>query len=92
MPFLADTRVGVWDITLNVASLCEELEIQLEKTYTQDIREGSKFWYYVMKIEWELNRCDTMPDFWDWFIIEGNYNNVEEWNEIETYFEDIEYD
>ena len=86
MPFLADTRAGVWNISLNVGSICEELESLLEKEYTEDIKEGSKFWYYVMMIERNLNSCDTMPDFWDWFVCEGEYNNVEEWDEIVDYF------
>lgn len=80
MPFNADTRVGVWKIELNVGPILEELERILEKEYDGDIDKGSDFWHYIGQIEDDLNYCDTMPDFWDWFI--DNYNNVPMWDEI----------
>jgi len=84
MPFIADTRCGVWKIELNVAEICGEMERMLEKEYSEDIKEGSKFWLYVIQIENDLNGCDTMPNFWEWFV--DNYNNVEMWNEIQDLF------
>jgi len=87
MPFIADSRCGVWDIELNVGEICGELERMLDKEYSGDIKEGSKFWLYVIQIEYALNRCDTMPDFWEWFLTDEEYNNVEMWNEIQDLFE-----
>ena len=88
MPFIADSRCGVWNIELNVGEICGELERMLEKEYSEDIKEGSKFWLYVSQIEYALNRCDTMPDFWEWFLTDEEYNNVEMWNEIQDLFLD----
>jgi len=90
MPFIADSRCGVWNIELNVGEICGELERMLEKEYSEDIKEGSKFWLYVIQIENALNRCDTMPDFWEWFLTDGEYNNVETWNEIQDLFVNVE--
>ena len=91
MPFLADSRCGTWKIELNTGEICGELERMLEKEYTKDINEGSMFWKYVIEIENSLNKCDTMPDFWEWFLDDGEYNNVEAWNDIQDYFkEDID--
>jgi len=90
MPFIADSRCGVWNIELNVGEICGELERMLEKEYSEDIKEGSKFWLYVIQIENALNRCDTMPDFWEWFLTDGEYNNVEMWNEIQDLFVNVE--
>jgi len=81
MPFIADTRCGTWDITLNVAAICEELEGLLEASYEEGIREGSEFWFYVSQLEVELNKCDKLPKFWRWFS--DNYNNVPHWNVIQ---------
>tara|TARA_R110002049_G_scaffold289649_1_gene472640 strand:- start:42 stop:596 length:555 start_codon:yes stop_codon:yes gene_type:complete len=86
MPFIADSRCGVWNIELNVGEICGELERLLDKEYSDNLIEGSKFWLYVSQIEYALNRCDTMPDFWEWFLTDGEYNNVEMWNEIEDLF------
>ena len=85
MPFIADSRAGVWNIQLNVSEICGEMETMFEKIYTEDIKEGSKFWLYVIQIETALNNCDKFPDFWEWFL--DNYNNVEMWNEIQYLFE-----
>ena len=86
MPFIADSRCGVWNIQLNVGEICGELERMLEKEFSEDFKEGSKFWLYVIQIENELNKCDTMPDFWEWFLTDEEYNNVEMWNEIQDLF------
>ena len=86
MPFLADSRCGTWKIELNTAEICGELERMLEKGYTEDINEGSMFWKYVIEIENNLNKCDTMPDFWEWFLDE--YNNVVAWNDIQDNFKE----
>ena len=88
MPFIADSRCGVWNIELNVGEICGELERMLEKEYIEGIKEGSKLWLYVSQIENALNKCDTMPDFWEWFLTDGEYNNVEMWNEIQDLFLD----
>ena len=90
MPFI-DTRCNVWDIKLNVEELLGELESMLAKEYSGDIKEGSKFWLYVIQIENALNKCDTMPDFWEWFLTDKNYNNVEMWDEIQDLFVESEY-
>ena len=84
MPFIADTRCGKWNIELNVAEILGEMESMLEKEYSEDIEEGSKFWLYVIQIENALSSQKNIPDFWQWFLDE--YNNVEMWNEIEDLF------
>ena len=87
MPFTSNHQSsGVWDIKLNTYKICGELERMLEKDYTEDITEGSLFWMYVIQIENYLNKCDTMPDFWEWFLDE--YNNVEAWNDIQDNFKE----
>ena len=43
MPFQADTRCPFVSITLNVSTVCEEIENLLEKVYDEDINEGSAF-------------------------------------------------
>jgi len=90
MPFNADYRCGTWTIELNVNEIWGELENLLEKTYPDSIDEGSDFWLYVYQIENELNSCDIMPDFWEWFIIEGNYSNVKMWDTIKDKFVESE--
>ena len=42
-------------------------------------------------VENALNKCDTMPDFWEWFLTDKNYNNVEMWDEIQDLFVESEY-
>jgi hypothetical protein len=91
MPFQSDTRSGTFITQLNVNVIREELEIMLEKQYTEDIDEGSKFWYYVSELEFKyncyLNSNPTNPiPFWDWFL--DNYNNIYAYEEIEEYFVD----
>ena len=88
MPFINDSRCGVWKIELNVSIICAELEIMLEKEYSEDITEGSKFWFYVIQIENTFPCHTIMPDFWDWF--RDNYDNVETWNEIQDLFVNVE--
>ena len=96
MPF-QDTECVTFITQLNVNVICEELETMLEKQYTEDIDEGSKFWQYVYELEFQYN-CylssnPTNPlTFWDWFL--DNYNNIYAYEEIEQYFvdEDIEED
>jgi len=89
MPFIANTRVGVCSIDLNVNVILEELNIMLEKDYLGDIEVGSLFWSYVCKIEDRFNvvfNSNTYKgNFWDWFS--DNYNNVEEWDDVEMLFE-----
>jgi len=91
MPFQSDTRCGTFITQLNVNVICEELEIMLEKQYTEDIDEGSKFWHYVYELEFEyncyLNSNPTNPiPFWDWFL--DNYNNIYAYEDIEEHFVD----
>ena len=88
MPFINDSRCGVWKIELNVSIILAELEIMLEKEYSEDITEGSKFWFYVIQIENTFPSHTIMPDFWDWF--RDNYDNVETWNEIQDLFVNVE--
>ena len=84
------TLGGTWNIELNVNEIWGELENHLEKTYPDSIDEGSDFWLYVYQIENELNKCDIMPDFWEWFLIEGNYMEVEMWDTIKDKFVESE--
>tara|TARA_R110002012_G_C11245756_1_gene566015 strand:+ start:51 stop:440 length:390 start_codon:yes stop_codon:yes gene_type:complete len=84
MPFIATTRCGFYKIELEVGEVCGELQNMLQKKYSGDIKEGSKFWSYVIQIENNLNKCNTIPDIWEWFG--DNYNNVEMWNEIQDLF------
>lgn len=88
MPFLADTRVGLCNIELNAGTICGELEIMLEKDYVGDVEKGSPFWLYVCKLEERFSvnyNCGGEQKFWDWFI--DNYNNYEEWDDVEMLFE-----
>ncbi len=90
MPFQSDTRCGTFITQLNVNVICEELETLLEKQYTEDIDEGSKFWYYVSELEFEYNcliNTIKTTTFWDWFL--DNYNNIYAWSEIEEYFKEL---
>ena len=88
MPFQLDIRCGTFTVQLNVNVICEELEILLEKQHREDIDEGSRFWLYVSQLEYQYDRhfnSTTNPiPFWDWFS--DNYNNVDEWDNIEEYF------
>ena len=85
MPFQADTRCGLMKVELNVTIICKELEIMLEKYYTEHLRKGSKFWYYVLQLENNYSVvADKGIEFWEWF--NENYNNIYEWNDIEEYF------
>ena len=87
MPFQADNRCGLMKVELNVSKICEELEQLVEKNYTDDIDEGSKFWYYVLILEDKYSVvADKGVEFWEWF--QDNYNNIYEWNDIEEYFEE----
>ena len=88
MPFLADSRCGVWNIELNASIILDELELRLEKEYSEDIKEGSNFWLYVIQIENAFPCHTIMPNFWDWFS--DNYDNVEMWNEIHDLFVKVE--
>ena len=94
MPFQADTRVNFMLIKLNVNNICEELESYLEKEYSEDINEGSKFWLYVIYIENEyeafVDNAVGNTNFWDWFLTDGEYNNVPMWDEIKDNFKDVE--
>ena len=90
MPFQSDSRCGTFMVQLNVNAIWGELESMLEKQYTKNIDEGSKFWLYVMELEFEYNcylnsKTNPLP-FWCWFI--DNYNNIDVWSEIEDYFVD----
>jgi len=88
MPFYADSRCGLLNITLNVYVICEELENLLEKIYDGDTDKGSKFWYYVYCLENTFTNSQNLNnsklDFWDWFI--DNYNNIDSWEDIEDNF------
>jgi len=89
MPFNKDTRCGTIHVTLNVGSILEEIEQMLEQEYHEPINRGSKFWLYVIELENSYtshinSHIHTQLKFWDWFV--DNYNNMEEWNNIEEYF------
>ncbi len=91
MPFQSDTRCGTFEVKLNVNVILEELENLFDKQYTEDIEDGSLFWYYVYELEVEfnnyLNSNSTKPiAFCDWFV--DNYNNVYSWSSIEDDFVD----
>ena len=91
MPFQSDTRCGTFEVKLNVNVILEELESLLDKQYTEDIEDGSLFWYYVYELEVEfnnyLNSNSTKPiALCDWFV--DNYNNVYSWSSIEDDFVD----
>jgi hypothetical protein len=94
MPFQSDTRCGTFTVQLNVNVICEELEKLLEKQYTEDIDEGSRFWLYVSELEYSydshFNSTTNPIPFWDWFS--DNYNNVGEWDYIEEHFVDEDED
>ena len=94
MPFQSDTRCGTFTVQLNVNVICEELETMLEKQYTEGLGEGSKFWYYVSKLEEEyeckLNSNPKPIPFWDWFF--DNFNSFDEWENIEEHFVDEDED
>ena len=76
-----------WNIELNVHEIWCYLEELLDMSYPYSVTEGSAFWDYIIKIEDELNQCDSMPaDFWEWF--DENYDQVEDWITIEENFID----
>tara|TARA_R110000772_G_scaffold73953_3_gene161393 strand:+ start:737 stop:1060 length:324 start_codon:yes stop_codon:yes gene_type:complete len=88
MPWNADVRCGMVSIELNVASIIYEMEMWLEKEYTEDIKEGSKFWLYVIQLEnsymEDLFFKGNLNDIQAWLI--ENYDKVEMWNEIQDFF------
>lgn len=88
MPFEADTRCGTWTIKLNTNVIAEELERMLERPFQDSTKRGSKFWNYVEDIEDELCTCDTMPDFWEWFL--ENYMMVPTWDLVDELFYELE--
>ncbi len=88
MPFIATKQCGFYKIELEVGEVCGELVNMLQKKYSGDIKEGSKFWSYVIQIENRLNKLNYMPDIWEWLLDNGEYKNVEIWNEIKDLFID----
>ena len=93
MPFCADTRCGVFQVSLNVYSIHEEIsdytidhqELDMEYFGELDNEEGSVFYKYVYDLENDYNKAlnsnpQTCPKFWDWFY--DNYNSIESWEDV----------
>ena len=74
-------------VELNVSVICEALEEMLELNYTEDINEGSEFWYYVERLENHFsNALDKGVEFF-WDSFGDNYDDIRGWHEIYEYFE-----
>tara|TARA_R110002167_G_scaffold347666_1_gene558644 strand:+ start:327 stop:782 length:456 start_codon:yes stop_codon:yes gene_type:complete len=88
MPFNADIRAGLFRLELNICSVVEELE-QLREMNLHNImgyEKGSVVWRYVGELEnayaSHMNSTNAPIDFWDWFLGEGNYNNVDTYEDL----------
>ena len=90
MPYLADTRCGDYTIELNCNSICGLIEEITETNYTEDIKEGSRFWMYVYSLEEAINNdlvdLDGMKDTRIWQYIEENYNEIAAWLNVKEFF------
>ena len=86
MPYSNYGGAEAWCIELNVHEIWCYLQDHLDMVYPGDIEEGSDFWEYVTEVEYELNQCDIMPDFWEWF--RDYYQSMTYWKTIEKDFID----
>jgi hypothetical protein len=91
MPFVADTRCGFSQVSLNVSVIHEELSDfvdEEDKEYFGELdnEDGSVFYMYVEELENAYTNVlngnpQTCPKFFDWLY--DNYNSMDSWDDVE---------
>ena len=81
---LTDIRCGCYWVELNGHVVMTAIEEMLEKEYggTEDL-----LLHYMTHLEHEYNK-NTSLEFNEWLV--DNYDNIEAWNDIQDYMENVE--